>query len=294
MSKIYPNDLCPCGSGLKYKKCHYKKLFTLQSEKFTVSAKYNGKVYKLFKIAFHKNKKTNAASIIVSFPYHINSKGLLSLVTFPSNKLKVDKLSLIPGGKVTSHKIKYSHWIDGNVHFSQDGKILTFKKQPSDCLDKAIGHIFTAQFKGLKGYEEKLDSKKKSEKEIDIDVDLQSELEDSLKFTGWWYKYSTVHPNKNEFSTIYAFEQDNGIKSMCFALQPPQDSPLSKMVLFLCVRKEFMTKERGSHVLFIGGFDKKEITKDINNDANFLAMLYPARNYNKLKEQIGSVDLVKL
>lgn len=22
--KIYPNDKCPCGSGLKYKKCHGK------------------------------------------------------------------------------------------------------------------------------------------------------------------------------------------------------------------------------------------------------------------------------
>ena len=25
-AKIYPNDPCPCGSGLKYKQCHGKKV----------------------------------------------------------------------------------------------------------------------------------------------------------------------------------------------------------------------------------------------------------------------------
>ena len=25
--KIYPNDPCPCGSGLKYKNCHGKKIY---------------------------------------------------------------------------------------------------------------------------------------------------------------------------------------------------------------------------------------------------------------------------
>lgn len=291
MNKIGVNELCPCGSGLKYKKCHLGKIFTFKSKNFTVSAKKNGRQYKLFKISFHNTKNTDKASIIISFPYHKNSNGLLSLATFPANTLKVDKLSLIPGGKVTSHKIKYSHWSDGNVHFSQDGKIFTFKKEPSDSLDRGIGHIFTAQFKGVKGFEEKIDEKKINDKEIDLDIDIENIDDDSLKITGWWYEYSTVHSNKNEFNTIYAFEQDDGLKSMCFALQPPPEYPLSNMVLFLCVRKEFMTKERGTHVLFLGGFDKREISKDFRNDAHFLAMIYPARNYKQLRSQIGSVDL---
>lgn len=293
MNKIGVNKPCPCGSGIKFKKCHQGKIFSFKSENFTISAKNKGKVYKLFKISFHHTKNTDKTSIIVSFPYHKNSNGLLSLVTFPHNNIKVDKLSLIPGGKVTSHKIKYSHWKDGNVHFSQDGKIFTFKKEPSDILDKAIGHIFTAQFKGLKGFEEKMDQKKLTNKEIDFDIDLLNEDDDSIKFTGWWYEYSTVHPINNEFNTIYTFKEDNGVNNLCFALQPPSDFPISNMVLFLCVKKEFMTKERGTHVLFLGGFDKKEISKDIKNDMHFLAMSYPARNYDKLKLQVGSVDLLK-
>lgn len=35
----------------------------------------------------------------------------------------------------------------------------------------------------------------------------------------------------------------------------------------------------------------KDKLKDIENDMHFLAMSYPVRNYDKLKLQIGSVDL---
>ncbi|EKE13629.1 MAG: hypothetical protein ACD_12C00887G0011 [uncultured bacterium] len=292
MTKIGRNETCPCGSGIKYKRCHYRRIFTHQSKRFTISVKHKDVFYKVLNLVFYQNKNTNKESIIISFPYHSNSKGLLSSITFPRNKKTVKKLSFIPGGKVTSHKIKYSYWEDGNTHFSQDGKIYTFKnKYLSDTLDNSIGHIFTIQFKGLKGFKIKEDIKKYTTKEIDLDIDLQNEAEDSIKITGWWYNSLVVHPQREEFKKVYILKQDEGFSSLCFPLEAPVGSQLSGKILFLCVRKEFMTKEKGTHLLFIGGFDKKIISNNINNDLHFLGMLYPARNYNDLKNKIGSVDL---
>lgn len=291
MRGIGRNDPCPCGSGIKYKKCHLGKVFCFQSENFTISAKREGKVHKLFKLTFHHKKGTDRASIIVSFPYHKNSQGLLSSVIFPRNTKKVDKLSLVLGGKVTSHRVKYSHWSDGNVHFSQDGKIYTLRKNPSDDLNKDIGHIFTVAIKGVNGFEVKTDVKKYSPREIDLSFDLRSDEDDSLKITGWWHDLGRVHPKTSEFKRVYYYKQDDGPTNICFAIQPPASSPLSNKVLFLCVRKEFMTKEKGTHLLFLGGYDKSHISKDIHKDFHFLAMKYPARNYKKLLGEVGTADL---
>lgn len=288
--KIGRNDLCPCSSGLKYKYCHYNKVFTHQAEKFRISIKNEDSIYNIFQIIFHTASEKTKASLIVSFPYHKNSKGLLSVATYPANKTYLKKLSLVNGGKVTSNKIKYSHWSDGNVHFSQDQKIFTLKKESSDPLTQGIGHLFTIQIKGAKGFQLGPDNKKYSLKEIDLHFDLSGKDDDSIKFTAWWFSLDTVHPSKHQFKKTYLFKQDNGEISQCFALQPPPESPLSNMVLFLCVKLGFMTKEAGSHLLFIGGFDKKEKNKDISNDLNFLAMSYPVRNFNKLKQLIGSID----
>jgi len=291
MNKIGRNDPCPCGSGLKYKKCHYNKVFTHQSKKFRILVKKNDLTYKVFQIVFHTPKKDKSkAALIISFPYHHNNKGLLSNVTFPKNKKYLKKLSLIKGGKITSHRIKYTHWIDGNVHFSQDRKIYTFKKAPPDTLTQSIGHIFTVHIKGMQGFQISENTKKYSLRQIDLDFSLKDKEEDSIKFTGWWYESNMVHPLGSQFKKIYQFKQSDGAINHCFALQPPKDCPLSNMILLLCARLEFMTKEKGSHMLFIGGFDKKEKNKDISNDLHFLAMLYPARNYNKLKQTLGSID----
>jgi len=288
--KIGKNDPCPCRSGKKYKKCHYGKFFTHQAEKYVFSVKKGGKSYKVFQLFFHYSKKQNKSAIFLSFPYHKNSKGLLSHVIFPKNKRQVAKLSLKIGAKVTSHKVKYTHWQDGGVHFSQDKKIYTLKKDPSDSLEGSIGHLFTIQLKGVKDFEIKRDEKKYSLKQTDLDFDLKDEPDDSIKFTGWWYDSSNVKTTSDKYSRVYILTQGEGVKNQCFVLQPPSDSPLANKLLFLCARKEFMTKEKGTQLLMLGGFDKRKIFNDLGKDFKFLGMLYPARSYEKLKQTIGSID----
>ncbi|MFZ2664147.1 MAG: SEC-C domain-containing protein [Patescibacteria group bacterium] len=290
MQKIGRNDPCPCGSNSKYKHCHEGKLFTFKAERFNIAAKKDGKTFKLFNIAFNQNRN-GQASIIVSFPYLKESQGLLSVATFPKNLTRIEQLSLEPGGKVTSHKIKYSHWMDGNVHFSQDGKIYTLKKDPSDSLVNGVGHLFTIHIKDITGFEEKVDAKEFTSKIIDLDVEMIDKDKDTVKFTAWWYKETVIHPPRAEFSRIYNFKQEEGVISKGFALQAPDCSPLTESILLLCARQEHLTEDPGSHILFLGGFDKREIFKDLSKDFKFLAMMYPAMDYEDLKTRLGSVDL---
>ena len=76
-----------------------------RSSKFRIHIKYNEKLYEIFQIVFHLSKSTQKFQIFVIFPKFISSKGLVSKVTFPANKKKAKKLSLVPGGKTTSHLV---------------------------------------------------------------------------------------------------------------------------------------------------------------------------------------------
>lgn len=287
------NDSCPCGKGKKFKKCHLGKVAPLVSESFTISIKDDKVVYKVFRIHFHRNSK-GEASIIVSLPYFEKTKGLLSKITFPANTRKINNLSMKIGGKTTSNTVKFSHWMDGNTHFSQDGKILTTIRNLSNPLNVDIGHLFTVQIQGLKGFKLKTDAKKKTSKEIDLDVSLEEEIK-SIKFIAWWYDSSVVHENSGKhFGNPYYFKRADGKVERAFALQSPQDYPISNKILLLSISAmPFLSKEKGSRLLFIGGYDPKKIFNDITKDFHFLTALYPARNYRKLLKEIGSIDLSK-
>ena len=289
--KVGNNDPCPCGSGKKFKKCHRGAVATFKSERFVISVKVNGKIYKAFAIRFYENENKNVSGIQVDFPYKKKSRGLLSLATMPANVVRKDKLSLLPGGKVTSHNVKYSHWSDGQVHFSGSGKIFRTHSKTSFPLSTSIGHLFTVQLKGFRGFQRKIDEKKTSVRQFDLDVDMGGFTNESVKITAWWYEVTKLRVYGNQVPSRYSFVSDRGEQYTCFALEAPAGHRLSGKVLLLCFRREpHMTNEKGSHILFMGGFDTADIWKNLSRDYHFLTLLYPVRNYAKTLATIGSCD----
>lgn len=65
-----------------------------------------------------------------------------------------EQIQLEDGGAVTSHKVKYSHHVDGNAHFSQDGRIRTTVRGRARGLRTAAGHIFSIDVQGLTQFAE--------------------------------------------------------------------------------------------------------------------------------------------
>lgn len=291
---INDSDSCPCDSGKVFSECHKGAIATLKSKRFVISVKEDDQLYKIFSIRFFENKKKDITGLQIDFPYTLKHKGLLTLTTLPKNKITVGKLNLRIGGKVTSHNVKYSHWSDGRVHFSGDGKIYKTHDKISFPLLSHQGHLFTLQAKGFKGFQQKKDSKVANSNQVDLDVDIESGKSTSVKVTGWWHDCQDLRVTGNEIVSKYNFTSARGDRYLCFALEAPQGYKLSGKVLLLCFRKEpFMTKEKGSHIVFMAGFDQKGIWNDLNQEAQFLTLLYPVRAYEKTLNEIGSADYIK-
>src|SRR5260370_33999335 len=60
----------------------------------------------------------------VHFPYHPDAPGIAARCVFPPRRAQAT-VNLADSPCVTSHKLKYTHHIDGNSHFSQDEEVVT-------------------------------------------------------------------------------------------------------------------------------------------------------------------------
>jgi cytoplasmic iron level regulating protein YaaA (DUF328/UPF0246 family) len=264
-------------------------LNVLRAEKFNVLVKNKGEYFRVFNLTFHTNKK-GQFGIFVSFPYLKNSKGLISRVTFPANKKTAKKISLLPEGKLVTSLVKYSHWEDGNTHFSQTGKSITTLRNLSNPLSNTADHLFTVMIQNLKGYT-KRDKKKSNNREIDIDFDLRDKDMDALKFTGWWYENININQNMETGGPIIQMKMGDGKYKIGFAVSTPNNPKYSNFFLFLaCEEHPALTKRKGIHLSFIGGFDQKAVANDLTKDMHFLSFIYPAFGYNRLLSKIQNID----
>lgn len=264
-----------------------------RSLKFRVHVKYHGKLFEIFQVVFHLSKSTQKFQIFVIFPKFISSRGLVSKVTFPANKKKVNKLSLVPGGKTTSHLVKYSHAEDGYAHFSQDKKVYgNVIYNQSNPLTDTTDHLFTIQISGLDGFTSPTTSKRKDIKITDLDFELKEEQK-AIKFTGWWYNVKNIRVNQKSSGPLAQMKMNDGTYKKGFLISLPDGSKYKQYFLFLAGELiPLFSKKKQSLLTFIGGFDKKIIANDLSKDMNFLSFIYPASDYKKLLKKINTIDFL--
>jgi hypothetical protein len=89
---------------------------------------------------------------MVSFPYFKHSSAQLAEKTVEAD-LKYP-LDLDVAGPLTLHRVKYTHHVDGEAHFSQDGKILTRIRKRGNSFQVYSGRLFTVQLQGLSDFQE--------------------------------------------------------------------------------------------------------------------------------------------
>jgi len=261
---------------------------TLRSKKFTVSIEVGGVRHKIFQIIFQVGKDSGNTYLMINFPYFSESKGLLSRATFPANTKTCPSISLIPEGKVTSHLVKYSHPLDGNAHFSGDGKIYTVLRNKSRRLDVTHNHMFTIQIQNLNAFAIKDDEKKLTITKTDVDFKFIDQEPPAIKFIGRWAKVTDIKGTMNpgQPQPQFAF-RDNGETG--FILSPPEESLISDFVLLLsCKGISSLDPNRKSVFSFIGGFNEE--VGNITKDATFLTCIYPSEDFENLQKTIGSVD----
>lgn len=256
----------------------------IREEEFTIRVVNKGEKYKIFKIKFYKKD----GSIFLFFPYFKHSHGILSILKLPANIKNRQTLRFDEVGKITSHLVKYSHRPDGNVHFSLDKKIFTFKKnKKADPLSCDVGHIFKVIFKNLDAFE--VDNN--NNKTLNIDFNVNTNNKNDFKILCEWKKI----PNYNYFDKKLnpVVKTKEGIIEKDKIIGQPTYMPYHDHILtFDLYEKSLNSTDSDDLLLFIGGFDPKFIYKDLSKDFYCLAMMYPAGNYLKLEKIIGSQDFV--
>jgi len=261
----------------------------LKSRRTVISIVVDSVRYKVMQLMFNKRD----GSIFINFPYYTDSRGLVSLVKFPGGINLPTDLSLIDGGKVTSHLVKYSHHPDGRAHFSQDSKVKTEIIKKSVPLNQINGHFFTAKFQGIHHFKTEKLSKKtiKKERQI-IDFNFEDENPNSIKVVGRMYSKTELigKIEGNARGPIMHTLTDSGERSLGILIGDPVLRQREKVIVVTCEKIPIFDKESESAVSFIGGFDERSITLNTSLDTSFLALSYPASNYEQLRKEIGSID----
>jgi hypothetical protein len=239
------------------------------AEKMTVIANTPRGAFHLLKIVFSKND----GSVMVSFPYHGEKRGLLSEVD-PAIEPDPKTVNLKRNGVVVDYDVKCSFHRTGWVVFSKTGETCTLPRRFGFPLDGAMGRLFELRAYGLQGL---------------LPADLSTPTKDyrvlvrfplvprSIILTGMWQRKrdiavsmrgSTIGPHCDRVSRA-----DGSSGPVCLVGQP-RGFPLRDHVIVLGHGE--IPEAAGADspgMVFIGGWDAHEGTNPAT--AKFLSFMYP-------------------
>jgi hypothetical protein len=222
-----------------------------------------GVTAKVLTVIFHKD------FIFLAFAHHPSSTGVLSLATVPPGRDA--SVNLAQEGGVTSHRIKYSHPIDGRAHFSQDKRIRTKFFAQAPRLDTHDGHLFSLDVRGLSLFEQYVSGTPEPCVAFVGDRETASE---TIHVAGYWHPV----PAETDWSQLVnpiTLQRPGAAPITGVAIAPPAGSPLQNHILLFNTyqRAVNITPEAEFVLVFVGGFDPN--LTDHTKEASFLSLLYP-------------------
>jgi hypothetical protein len=226
-----------------------------------IGTRWKGECRDLFQVQFHKEM------LFISFPYQPDEPGLVARVELPPGTSHTFELT--DTADATTQRVKYSHPIDGNAHFSQTGKARTTVYNQACRLDGSVGHFFSIDISGITMFR-KCRSKVPS---VQFTFDSANPV-DPLHCAGYWLQLSTDIRLGTVGNPIYM--DPDGRSTQALAIAPPIGSPLSGWILAISARRgpAALIVEPGQFRLgFVGGFAAN--LNNISESSSFLAMQYP-------------------
>jgi hypothetical protein len=200
----------------------------------------------------------------VHFPYHPDAPGVAARCVLPPRQTQTT-VNLADSGYVTSHKVKYTHHVDGNCHFSQDGKVVTTVRNVARPLTSTAGHVFSLHVQGLARYAQ---PKAKDDAEM---FDLgQAPAPGSARLVGRWLQH-VIPPNVQNPIGLHAPPIHTGVG---IAMCPAPGSIFDGFVLLV---EAFEMQELDPNppfiMAFVAGFGPDML--DLTKESTFLALQYP-------------------
>lgn len=265
-----------------------------RSERTVCSVSVPGGHYKVLQIVFQKRD----GSVFVTFPYYQHRIGFVSLATVPSGPpgegVQVD---LKPGGRVTSHLVKYAHHPDGEAHFSQTGKVLTHVRRTAVALDRAGGHLFTVHVSGYEQFRAVTAAEGRqgpTHERTLLNFSLIPERPTAIKIVGRLYTNESLAfegsppSGPGPVPTV----DESGVQRWAFLVSPLEGWPGDHRILMLTAEEWMASDVRSEpHVSLVGGFDPPEIARDPGKPTTVLALSYPIDSAEDLRQELATIDL---
>lgn len=139
-------------------------------------------------------------------------------------------VNLEPGGKVTSHLVKYSHHSSGLALFSQTGKVRSEIRRQSVALDRQEGHLFSVLINGLQAFKRAVGQRDAEQVEpertvLTFQLPPGSDVGGTLKIVGRWYDVNRLrfaNPTDSAGPLFPTIDQ-NGQQRLTVALASPAE-----------------------------------------------------------------------
>ena len=244
----------------------------------------------MFQLMFLKN-----GSLVVSFPYFYEAACQLAIGTIPPAPMP-QKISLNERLWGSSHKVKYTHHVDGRAHFSQDGKIQTIVKRESVPLGAAVGHLFTVQLQGLSAFKALPADQHHPPRPSRANAvfQLTGRKSDSVKFLGQIYQRDhfirSLVNVKSPVGPRLMLAGPDGRRHMGVMMAAAE---FPERLLIVTAEAISALNQDGPTITFIGGFDSPDVVFDHSRPSDFLFMASPAGDIERIFADHGTVDLVR-
>lgn len=220
----------------------------------------------LFQIQFAKQ------GIFIHFRYQPDAPGFLARAEVPPGRSHT--VNFGPVAHATTHKVKYSHPLDGRAHFSQTGKLVTRIWNQAEPLNSSIGHFFSLEIAGIGRFRKCAESKKIGLNGVRFSFDSDAPT-DPVHFHGYWLKTETGDFPAGLGNPLTLDLADGPKRAI--AIAPPPSSPLYGGMVAIFTRSgpaDMAVGEDDFRLMFTGGFAND--LADRNVSSSFLAMQYPA------------------
>jgi hypothetical protein len=263
-------------------------LIAFRSERFVISVSIEEQRRKLLQIILNRRD----GSLFVNFPYFAHTEGIVSLATLQEAEADGGDVNLEDGGKATSHLVKYSHHPNGNVHFSQDGKVFTRVRKQAAPLDQIAGHLFTVKLQGHHHFElatvAEITAQPRRQK-TSLNFGFGAHSPNAIQIAGFMYPEHVLRARNwgGSSGPQIGIRLPDGGTLPGFLCSAPSGTPGDSRVLAVTCREIPSMGDDETTLTFVGGFDP---VVGWNKGFQFLAFMYPILDHDATAAQLGSID----
>ncbi len=242
-------------------------------------------------------------SIYFILHYFSKHQGIVSRIELDPAASGRQILDLKKGGRATAQRVKFSHHPSGEALFSLSKRVRSEIRRQSWPLAGSIGHLLQICAFGLEDFRH-VGKAICGPSKLYLYFDFGAQEPDSVVIDIQWRRKTDVLKNVSPADGALtvgpaprAIERSTGRSTRFYLVGQPKDLPLTDHLLLIeCYETDRPTGLSDSALIVMGGWDAHEINPPGRQRRDFphsglLSCMYPVKDFEALKDEIGTIDL---